>query len=139
MDCSADDLVWALMQAKVSGQGLAPDSRAAVRALLCSREEWEASAAVSPVRWLQDAVLHQLVPSALSLFHLPRNASLEHVVTQVRATPGSHTLSLASSIPTGVSFRPSYSSVHSLQACRVCVQAPYAASPDLSSRHLPVQ
>eukprot|EP00891_Asterochloris_glomerata_P008727 jgi/Astpho2/8727/fgenesh1_pg.00128_%23_26_t len=72
-----------LQKAKVSGHGLAPGSRAAVRALLCSQEEWEAFAAISPVRWLQDAVSHRLVPSALSFFQLPRNASLEHVVTQV--------------------------------------------------------
>ena len=77
-----------LVQAKVSGQGLASESRAAVRALLCSQEEWEASAAIAPVRWLQDAVFHQLVPSALSFFQLPRNASLERLVTQVSLTLG---------------------------------------------------
>ena len=104
-----------LMQAKVSGHGLAPESRAAVRALLCSQEEWEASAAISPVRWLQDAVFYQLVPSALSFFQLSRNASLEHVVTQVSLTLGSHTSKLASSsLIRSEHIRTWYSSVHTL-------------------------
>ena len=89
----------------MSGQGLAPESMAAARALLCSREEWEASAAISPMRWLQDAVFHQLVPSAMSFFQLPRNASLEHLVTHVSLTLGSHTASLASSRLVEVSFQ----------------------------------
>ncbi len=109
----------ARMQAKVSGHGLAPDSRAAVRALLCSQKEWEASAAISPVRWLQDAVSHRLWPSALSFFQLPRNASLEHVVTQVNLKSGFHSPSLASSSLVEVSFWTCYSSVHTLQACYV--------------------
>ena len=103
----------------MSGQGLAPDSKAAVRALYSSQEEWEGSAAISPVRWLHDAVFHRLLPPALSLFRLPRNASLEHVVTQVRLTLGFGTSSLASSSPIEASARTRCSSVHTLQACPI--------------------